>query len=360
MSDPSGSYAYTYDVQGNLTSEEKTIDSVTYTTAYTYDGAGRLRGITYPSGRIITYVPDATDTALVVSITSTFDGKTDTLADSIGHQPFGALAGLTFGNTIELTRTYDLTYLVDTISAGAVLDLDYSIDDAGNIISISDLIDPSKNRTYAYDDLYRLTGINGETNYTYDGVGNRQTRTMDGQSDAYHYYVDGVTQTNIIDSITGDNARVFSHDKNGNITGIGSTTLEYSPQSNRLTQVVGSATYTYNANGQRVKKVAGGITTIYHYDINGNLIGETSNNSTQKDYIYLGSHRLAMAVDYAGDFDHDGDVDGSDLATFAADFGRTNCATAPPCEGDFDEDDDVDGSDLAVFAASFGRTDAGH
>ena len=26
-----------------------------------------------------------------------------------------------------------------------------------------------------------------------------------------------------------------------------------------------------------------------------------------------------------GDFDHDGDVDGSDLATFAADFGRTNC-----------------------------------
>ena len=26
-----------------------------------------------------------------------------------------------------------------------------------------------------------------------------------------------------------------------------------------------------------------------------------------------------------GDFDHDGDVDGSDLATFAADFGRTDC-----------------------------------
>ena len=57
-----------------------------------------------------------------------------------------------------------------------------------------------------------------------------------------------------------------------------------------------------------------------------------------------------------GDFDHDGDVDGSDLAVFAADFGRTNCATSPPCEGDFDLDGDVDGSDLAVFAADFGRT----
>jgi len=58
-----------------------------------------------------------------------------------------------------------------------------------------------------------------------------------------------------------------------------------------------------------------------------------------------------------GDFDGDGDVDESDLATFAADFGRTDCDTGEPCEGDFDNDNDVDGSDVAVFAADFGRTD---
>jgi hypothetical protein len=58
-----------------------------------------------------------------------------------------------------------------------------------------------------------------------------------------------------------------------------------------------------------------------------------------------------------GDFNGDGDVDGSDLAVFAADFGRTDCAAGPPCEGDFNSDNDVDGSDLAVFAADFGRTD---
>jgi len=56
-----------------------------------------------------------------------------------------------------------------------------------------------------------------------------------------------------------------------------------------------------------------------------------------------------------GDFDADGDVDGSDLAVFAADFGRTDCSG--DCEGDFDGDNDVDGSDLATFAADFGRTD---
>jgi predicted outer membrane repeat protein len=58
-----------------------------------------------------------------------------------------------------------------------------------------------------------------------------------------------------------------------------------------------------------------------------------------------------------GNFDADGDVDGSDLAVFAADFGRMDCAAEPPCEGDFNGDNDVDGSDLAVFAADFGRTD---
>ena len=57
-----------------------------------------------------------------------------------------------------------------------------------------------------------------------------------------------------------------------------------------------------------------------------------------------------------GNFDGDNDVDGSDLAVFAADFGRTSCSSALPCEGDFDTDGDVDGSDLATFAADFGRT----
>lgn len=55
-----------------------------------------------------------------------------------------------------------------------------------------------------------------------------------------------------------------------------------------------------------------------------------------------------------GDFDDNGEVDGSDLAVFAADFGRTGCSI--DCEGGFD-DNDVDGSDLVTFAADIDRTD---
>jgi len=71
------------------------------------------------------------------------------------------------------------------------------------------------------------------------------------------------------------------------------------------------------------------------------------------NYFDIGAYEYVIACE--GDFDGDNDVDGSDLAVFAADFGRTDCTD--DCEGDFDGDGDVDGSDLAVFAADFGRTD---
>jgi len=74
------------------------------------------------------------------------------------------------------------------------------------------------------------------------------------------------------------------------------------------------------------------------------------------DNNLMGPQALNIVAFCNGNFDLDTDVDGSDLATFAADFGRTNCDVGPVCEGDFDGDDDVDGSDLALFAASFGRT----
>jgi hypothetical protein len=80
-------------------------------------------------------------------------------------------------------------------------------------------------------------------------------------------------------------------------------------------------------------------------------LGETGYIKVRFDDVYI-----AESIDFCrGDFEPDGDVDGSDLAVFAADFGRTDCSN--DCEGDFNSDGDVDGSDLAIFAADFGRTD---
>lgn len=58
-----------------------------------------------------------------------------------------------------------------------------------------------------------------------------------------------------------------------------------------------------------------------------------------------------------GDFDRDGDVDGSDLQVLAEDFNRNDCAISGDCEGDFTYDGDVDDSDLNIFSDDFGRVD---
>ena len=103
-----------------------------------------------------------------------------------------------------------------------------------------------------------------------------------------------------------------------------------------------SVQYTYD-NLNRVTKATydNGMAIEYTYDDAGNRLCK----------------KVALGNICEGDFDGDLDVDGSDLAVFAADFGRTDCATASPCEGDFDGDNYEDGSDLAVVAADFGRTD---
>ncbi len=59
-----------------------------------------------------------------------------------------------------------------------------------------------------------------------------------------------------------------------------------------------------------------------------------------------------------GDFDNDGDVDGSDLQKLSPHIGRTDCSLADFCTGDFDNDGDVDGTDLAGFSEDFGSTQA--
>jgi len=63
------------------------------------------------------------------------------------------------------------------------------------------------------------------------------------------------------------------------------------------------------------------------------------------DHVYLKPKALA------GDFDGDGDVDGSDLVMFSDNMGKTGVGLA----GDFDGDDNVDADDMDLFIANFGK-----
>jgi hypothetical protein len=63
------------------------------------------------------------------------------------------------------------------------------------------------------------------------------------------------------------------------------------------------------------------------------------------------AHTYAQALPLRGDFDADGDVDGTDAVRFMIRFGQTGDGLT----GDFDQDRDVDNDDLQVFASTFGR-----
>ncbi|MFZ5929840.1 MAG: hypothetical protein ACOY15_01350 [Pseudomonadota bacterium] len=71
-----------------------------------------------------------------------------TVASSITYAPFGPLTGLTFGNGVALTQTYDQDYRLTGIAATGVQNLGYSHDAAGNIAAISDAITPAHHVTF--------------------------------------------------------------------------------------------------------------------------------------------------------------------------------------------------------------------
>jgi YD repeat-containing protein len=158
----------------------------------------------------------------------------------------------------------------------------YGYDDNRNLTTITGTDTPWYSQTFVYDELNRLknaTGRYGTVTYTYNDVGNRLTRNTNGVGETYVY----VTGKNQIDQITGGlSPRTFSYDDNGNIAGDGTLTFIHD-QSNQLIEVKDSegvntiATYTYNGLGQRAKKVVvGGATTVYHYDLDGKLVAEST------------------------------------------------------------------------------------
>ncbi|MDM3871792.1 RHS repeat-associated core domain-containing protein [Porticoccus sp. W117] len=306
ITDASGTRTFTYDYFGNLASISAT-GSASYTLSYGYTTAGQLNKITYPSGRTVDYTYN--NQGEVNGATTTYNAQTQTLASNFTYQPFGPIKQFDYGNGIQLDRSFDQDYRLTSQSHGTVKANSYSYDNVDNITAVDDTLDGSRDQSFTYDALDRLTnatGVYGTLSYTYDATGNRQTITDNTGTDSYTYDANS-------HRLLSTNNWTYQYDANGNqvskLDSSGNGLLYGYDDRNRLVTVTErdtsanpnpqdtlKATYTYNARGERVKKVTPTATTHYLYTSAGELLAELDGSGAAvREYIYLAKQPLAIA-----------------------------------------------------------------
>ena len=280
VTDPSGIATYAYDDWGRVLRKTQTVRSDptarTFTVSYQY-AAGRMTGITYPSGRKLSYAFDAQGRIGGVTLAR------QTVVKGVAYFPFGGLQSWTWANAQTYRRTYDTDGRLATLTLGP---------DAAAY--------GNESWTFGYDGLNRLGAAalpQGETlAYTYDGNGNRKQETRAGAVTNYGYFA----ASNRLQALTGAASKNYSHDAAGNLTDNGSVTFAYDGRG-RLTQVSNGYRYAINGLGQRVAKSGPGGTTYFAYDEQGRLIGEYDGaGAVRQELVYLADTPVASMRTAAG------------------------------------------------------------
>ena len=285
----------TYDENNNLQREDIQYYFTYYSVIYNHTNLDFVNTITYPSGRVVTYAPNAFGRPTRVSPYIT----------SVLHHPSGQIKQLNYANgqTTDITLTTRLwVNTISTYDATSTVYLDYGYDYLGNIESILNGIDISYDRSFTYDGIDRLKtadGVWGAGTLTYDALGNIKTKTIGPHSLTYSYN----SQTNRLDAVSGSEAYTLDYDLQGNIVDTGSYTFNYD-EANNLVQAsiaAGTIEYRYDGNDRRVHKTdhtgLGNYSTYYIYAQNDSLLGEYDSNGVwEKEFIYLGSQQVAQAT----------------------------------------------------------------
>jgi RHS repeat-associated protein len=311
VTDAAGWEGFSYDKMGREWAEQRTTNSITKTTSYTYNLDGSLATLTYPSGRTITHAYSGAARPV-----SAIDSANSINYATLGtYAPQGAPASLTLGQAgsfagINFTATYNTRLqpneLKASSSAGTAMDLSYNFLDAsshnnGNVIGITNNRDTTRTQSFSYDALNRITSAKtgstsgqncwGET-YTVDRWANL---TAIGAVSGYT----GCTQESLSVTATANNqltATGFSYDAAGNMLGDGVNTYGWNAESE--IKSAGGVNYTYDGDGNRVQKSNG---KIYWYGAGTEILDESdaSGNITD-EYVFFGGKRVAHRVVSSG------------------------------------------------------------
>ena len=170
----------------------------------------------------------------------------------------------------------------------------------GNIYGITNYKDNSRNQTFTYDSLNRLTSAqnagtncaastaNGKTeywgnSYGYDAWGNLINKTIT-KCGAENFSVAALANN----QLTG-----YGYDAAGNMMHDLTSGMTYSyDQENRITGA-GGYTYTYDSDGNRVKKANGSTGTLYWYMTPGIVAESDLSGNLKSEYVFFNGERVA-------------------------------------------------------------------
>jgi RHS repeat-associated protein len=278
VSDPTGTYQFTFDNMGRLsttTTQYSFLTSRTFSTAYSYDAASNRKGFTDPESGSTAYVYDTLNRLQTLTAPAAISGG----SFGFGYDALSRRTSLTRPNAVNSAYGYDnLSRLLSVTHAkgGTTLDgVTYTVDNAGNRTAKGDL-QAGVTTNYGYDAIYQLLsatqgGSTTET-FNYDPVGNR----LSSLGVASYSY-------NPSNELTSTSSTTYGYDNNGNTTSktdsIGTTNYIWDFE-NRLSSATlpasgGTVSFKYDPFGRRIYKSSSSGTSIYAYD-SDNLIEETN------------------------------------------------------------------------------------
>jgi RHS repeat-associated protein len=251
VTDPSGNTSYVYDALGRITAKTQVVtaspSNKTFAVEYSF-ASGRQSGVTYPSGRAITYGFNSRGQVTSISVDGT------SVLSSGEYFPFGAARKWVWGNGQVMERVFDQDGRVKTMTLGP------STANYGDLSQI-----------FGYDNVNRLITANlaaGQTqSFAYDANSNRTSATINAALTTYTY----PGGSHKLSVLSGATTRTFAYDNTGSTTSTAGISYTYDGRG-RLKQA-GTVTYLVNGLGQRVKKSAGSD-VFFEYDEAGHLIGE--------------------------------------------------------------------------------------
>ncbi len=310
---------FTYDSLNRLTetnglsleydAEGRVIETINddFTSSATYGPAGRLESIAYGNEMTVSYIYDPI-TGLLTGIEDDLTGAKLTFVYDADFN----LTSIERSNGVTASFTWDAAGRLTHIQDGEILDLLYSLDATGQVIeatmvtplngSKAGLLDnrsyeydaasqisssgyeydaqgrltSDPDHTYTWDDASRLTAID-DVSLTYNGLGELESRTQNGNTTryAYNYALEFAPTIAELDDSTGDDLRYYVWTPDGQLLYMVDTSAgePYFYHYDRI----GSTLALTNGNGN--------VSVAYEYAPYGEILSQQGDNTQSFTFV---------------------------------------------------------------------------